>query len=116
MTREHSAEDVLDVHERGLNLFGRGVDSGSAVMNYFGGFVGISWAGNDYTGVGCFTAAATLLSARHISQQSRVTSRSLLNELEGGLWLWMPATQTNYATLLCHSVVHQPSKDREGSS
>lgn len=53
------------------NPFGRAGDSGAAVIDRFGLFVGLYFAGNDYTGVRYFVAADKLFAViKHITKAS----------------------------------------------
>ena len=49
-----------DLHGKRTLYFGRAGDSGSAGITYQGSFVGLLFAGNDFTGTSCFTLFETL--------------------------------------------------------
>lgn len=68
---------IKGLHLPGLLLFAQGGDAGSAVMTQSGAFVGLYFAGNDYTGTGYVTCAADLF-----SDIKRVTSAKEIELLE----------------------------------
>lgn len=55
ITCEHTIQPVGDT-------FGKAGDSGAAILDELGNFVGLYFAGNTYTGSGFFTAADDLFS------------------------------------------------------
>lgn len=59
---EHTIRAVHGIHSEKSFYFGRDGDSGAAILDEFGMFVGLFFAGNDYTGSGFFTAAQDLFS------------------------------------------------------
>lgn len=61
-SEDYSVIGIKGFHEPGGFSFGQGGDSGSAVMDQYGLFVGMFFAGNDYTGTGYFTCAEDLFS------------------------------------------------------
>lgn len=59
---EHTIQPVHDIHSHSHLYFGRAGDSGAAVIDLFGGFIGLYFASKDYTGSGYFMAARDLFS------------------------------------------------------
>ncbi len=59
---ENSIRAVSGIHSEKSFYFGRDGDSGAAILDEYGMFVGLFFAGNDYTGSGYFTAAQDLFS------------------------------------------------------
>lgn len=62
ITCEHAVLPAIGIHNATSFYFGQGGDSGAAVVDKFGMFVGLFFAGNDLTGVGYFSAAKDLFS------------------------------------------------------
>lgn len=62
ITCEHAIQPVRGIHSDNSFYFGRAGDSGAAILDQFGAFVGLYFAGNDYTGSGYFSAAKDLFS------------------------------------------------------
>lgn len=62
ITREHTIQALHDIHFSSSHYFGRAGDSGAAIIDNVGKFVGLYFGGNDYTGSGFFTAAEDLFS------------------------------------------------------
>lgn len=72
-TKEPTVIPIQGVHYRFSNLFGRAGDSGAAVIDRYGLFVGLYFAGNDYTGTGYFVKADNLFAdIKHITKASDV--------------------------------------------
>lgn len=59
---EQAIQPVRGIHSDNYFSFGVTGDSGAAVLDKFGRFVGLYFAGNDYTGSSYFTAAKDLFS------------------------------------------------------
>ena len=78
ITREHSIAPMKDLHGRGTLYFGRAGDSGSAVVTYQGGFVGLLFASNDFTGTSYFTPVETLFT--DIKKMTRAEAVELASE------------------------------------
>lgn len=62
ITCEQAIQPVRGIHSDNSFYFGVAGDSGAAVLDKFGRFVGLYFAGNDYTGSSYFTAAKDLFS------------------------------------------------------
>lgn len=62
LTREHTIHALHGIHSERSHYFGRPGDSGAAILDSLGKFVGLYFAGNEYTGSGYFTAAKDLFS------------------------------------------------------
>lgn len=62
ITCEHTMQPGHDIHFHSYLYFGRAGDSGAAVFDLFGGFIGLYFAGKDYTGLGYYVAARDLFS------------------------------------------------------
>lgn len=62
ITREHTIQALHGTHSSSSHYFGRAGDSGAAIVDNVGKFVGLYFGGNDYTGSGFFTAAEDLFS------------------------------------------------------
>lgn len=62
ITCEHAVMPTVDIHNSTSSYFGRTGDSGAAIFDKFGIFVGLFFAGNDLKGMGYFTAAKDLFS------------------------------------------------------
>lgn len=62
ITCEQAIQPVRGIHSDNSFYFGVAGDSGAAVLDEFGRFVGLYFAGNDYTGSSYFTAAKDLFS------------------------------------------------------
>lgn len=62
ITCEHTIQPVRDTNSEASHSFGKAGDSGAAIVDKFGAFVGLYFAGNTYTGSGFFTAAKDLFS------------------------------------------------------
>lgn len=73
ITCEHA---ILPTDTTTSFCFGRAGDSGAAIFDKFGTFVGLFFAGNDLTGVGYFSAAKDLF-----SDIKRMTSAEEVNLL-----------------------------------
>lgn len=72
-TKESTIIPIEGLHDRSSNFFSRTGDSGAAVIDQFGLFVGLYFVGNDYTGVGYWVAADKLFSdIKHITKASDV--------------------------------------------
>lgn len=73
ITKESTIVPVKGLHGSFSLLFGRAGDSGAAVINRYGSFVGLYIAGNDYTGTGYFVPADKLFAdIKHITKASDV--------------------------------------------
>lgn len=73
ITKESTILPINGVHGSFSLLFGRAGDSGAAVIDRYGSFVGLYFAGNDYTGTGYFTPADKLFAdIKHITKASDV--------------------------------------------
>lgn len=71
--KTHYFTPIEGLYGRFSNFFGRAGDSGAAVIDRFGLFVGLYFAGNDYTGVGYFVAADKLFAdIKHIAKASHL--------------------------------------------
>lgn len=62
LSEDYRGLPIKPLHLGGTMMFAQGGDSGSAVMTYKGAFVGLFFAGNDYTGSGYITCAADIFS------------------------------------------------------
>ena len=62
ITCEHAVLPTAGIHTTTSFYFGRAGDSGAAIFDKFGTFVGLFFAGNDLTGLGYFSAAKDLFS------------------------------------------------------
>lgn len=72
-SEEYSLLGVGGLHPPGAFLFGHEGDSGSAITTKTGEFVGMYFAGNDYTGTGYFTSADDLfLDIKRITSATEV--------------------------------------------
>lgn len=72
-TKESNIIPIEGLHGRFSIFFGRAGDSGAAVIDRFGLFAGLYFAGNDHTGVGYFVAADKLFAdIEHITKASDV--------------------------------------------
>lgn len=73
ITKESTILPINGLHGSSALLFGRPGDSGAAVIDRFGSFVGLYFAGNDYTGTGYFIPADKLFEdIKHITKVSDV--------------------------------------------
>lgn len=62
VSEDYRALQIKPLYSAGSTMFAQGGDLGSAVMTYTGAFVGLFFAGNDYTGSGYITCAADIFS------------------------------------------------------
>lgn len=70
-TKESTILPIKGIHGSFSLLFGRAGDSGAAVIDRYGSFVGLYFAGNDYTGTGYFIPADKLFAdIKHITKVS----------------------------------------------
>lgn len=73
ITKESTILLIEGHHGRFSNFFGRAGDSGAAIIDRYGSFVGLYFAGNDYTGAGYFIPADKLFAdIKHITKASDV--------------------------------------------
>lgn len=72
-TKESTILPINGLHGSFSLLFGRAGDSGAAVLDRYGSFVGLYFAGNDYTGTGYFIPTDKLFGdIKHITKASDV--------------------------------------------
>lgn len=72
-TKESTILPINGLHGQFSSSFGRAGDSGAAVLDRYGSFVGLYFAGNDYTGTGYFIPAEELFAdIKHIAKLSDV--------------------------------------------
>lgn len=73
VTKESSVIPIQGLHGGFSNSFGMPGDSGAAVIDQWGQFFGLYFAGNDFSGVGYFVAADKLFAdIKHITKASDV--------------------------------------------